>query len=597
MKKNLPISGKEQDYSDKTTIISTTDIKGIITYVNQGFVEVSGFTEQELLGKNHNIVRHPDMPPVAFRDLWDTVKTGKPWRGIVKNRCKNGDHYWVDAYVTPLYEGGKIVGYQSVRSKPKRVQIEGAEKLYKKLLQSNVEKLIKPWRPLDMPVDGKVLAAFVLMALLAVMAGVAGLNGMRAKDAVLHGQVESMTTHLQNLQRVWEEQASLQETQSSQAQARMASEFAAIRAQLGQAHNRVEPASGGVVIAAMGLALALAVLLTLLNRRMLTVPLLRAMDSAKAIAGGDLTQRVDIQNNDELGQVLQAVKMMQARLQTVIGRIAEFTDSLAHDASEVSKVAQQSNEGMRAQHTETDMVATAMNQMSAAVQEVALHAQHAADAATAATEDVADGKQVMLEVSATINTLAQEVEKAGTVMTQLEQKSEEIGSILDVIRGIAEQTNLLALNAAIEAARAGEQGRGFAVVADEVRGLAQRTQEATQQIQQMIEGLQVEARGAAGLMRRGQEQVRNSVDSAGRAGTALDNITRRIHQINDLNTQIATAAEQQSAVSEEINRNITTIATLAEQTEEGSARTATCCISLADQTRELRKLVAQFKLN
>ncbi len=593
MKKNLPISGKERDYSDNITIISTTDTKGIITYVNQGFVDVSGFSEEELLGKNHNIVRHPDMPPVAFRDLWDTVKTGKAWRGTVKNRCKSGDHYWVDAYVTPVYEDGKVIGYQSVRSKPKRVQVDAADRLYRKLNESNIDKLKKPWRPLDLPVDGKALAAFIMMALLVVMAGVAGLNGMRAKDAALHQRVEEMTRHVDSLKALWGE---VRTGQTPQQQVAFASEFSAIEKQLGSTHARVEPNNSDIVIASMGLALALAVLLTALNRRLLTVPLLRAMESAKAIAGGDLTQRVEIQSNDELGQVLQAVKMMQARLQTVIGRISEFTDNLVRDANEMSTVAQQSNQGMHAQRSETEMVATAMNEMSTAVQEVAFHAQNAANAAGAAADDVADGKHVMGDVISTITALAQEVERAGTVMAQLEHKSEEIGGILDVIRGIAEQTNLLALNAAIEAARAGDQGRGFAVVADEVRTLAQRTQDSTQEIQRMIEGLQTEARGAAGLMRQGREQARSSVEHATRAGAVLDTISNRISDINDLNTQIATAAEEQSAVSEEINRNINNIAGVAQQTEEGADRTAICCNHLAEQTLQLKQLVAQFKL-
>lgn len=591
MKKNLPVTGRENDYSDSVIIISTTDAKGIITYVNQGFIDVSGFSEMELVGKNHNIVRHPDMPPVAFGDLWDTIKTGKPWRGIVKNRCKNGDHYWVDAYVTPIHEQGKVVGYQSVRSKPKRSQIDAAAALYAKLWKSKVEKLRKPFRIVDIPVDGKILAAFLALALFAVVAGILGINGMRAKDALLQHQVAQVDAHLSSLQSVLGGNGVNQDARSS-----ADTELATMRRELAQAKAAAQPVAYGVVVLLMALALVLALVMAALNRRMLTIPLLRAMNIAKVIAGGDLTQRIDVDSNDELGQVLQAVKMMQARLQTVIGRIAEFTDSLAQSASTVSETALLSSEGMAEQRTETDMVATAMNEMSAAVQEVAAHAQQAATAASEANDEVGQGKRVVHEVSRTVQRLADEVEHAGDVMLKLENKSEEIGGILDVIRSVAEQTNLLALNAAIEAARAGEQGRGFAVVADEVRTLAQRTQASTQEIQTMIEGLQAEAREAANFMRRGREQARESVEQVTQTTTVLDTIGNRIQQISDLNTQIATAAEQQSAVSEEINRNINTIAEVAQQTSDGAENTAGCCQQLARQTGQLRQLVQQFRL-
>jgi len=520
------------------------------------------------------------------------VKTGKPWRGIVKNRCKNGDHYWVDAYVTPVYEEGRVVGYQSVRSKPQRAQVTAAERLYQKLNQSQVERLKKPWRVADLPIDGKALAAFMALGMLALLIGVAALMGLHDKEAQFHSWVGDIEARTQRVEEIWRQQQG-----QGPLAAQMNAELEQLAVEVRGQHAAVEPATYGVIAAAMGLALMLALWLSWLNRRMFTVPLLRAMVTTKAIASGDLTQRVEVHNNDELGQVLQAVKMMQARLQTLIGRIAESTGMLAANASEVATVAQQSSVSMSQQRSETDMVATAMNEMSSAVQEVALHAERAAGAASEASDAVGEGRAVVAEVVSQINDLAREVEAAGTAMARLEEKSEKIGSILDVIRGIAEQTNLLALNAAIEAARAGEQGRGFAVVADEVRTLAQRTQQSTREIQQMIEGLQGEARDAAGLMRRGRGQAQGSVEQVARAAAALGTISDKIHLINDLNTQIATAAEQQTTVSEEINRNLSGIATAALQTSEGAERTALCCEELEQRSAQLSQLVAQFKLS
>jgi len=170
MKINLPVTQREYDYPDSWVIVSTTDTKGIITYCNKAFIEISGFTEEELLGANHNIIRHPDMPPAAFKDLWDTIKKGKPWRGIVKNRCKNGDHYWVDAYVTPVYEGEKLIGYQSVRVKPSRAEIAAAERLYARIRERNLTELPRRF-DLDFSHTTWLTAAFVVVGLGAILAG------------------------------------------------------------------------------------------------------------------------------------------------------------------------------------------------------------------------------------------------------------------------------------------------------------------------------------------------------------------------------------------------------------------------------------------
>jgi aerotaxis receptor len=587
MKKNYPVTQKENDYNDRITIISTTDTKGIITYVNQDFVEVSGFSEEELLGKNHNIVRHPDMPPVAFQDLWDTVKTGRSWRGIVKNRCKNGDHYWVDAYVTPVYEQERLVGYQSVRVKPKRKEIEQAEALYAKLWEGKVKKAARR-KLFDLGVGTKTFVAFAVMFFLTVAAGAAGLLGMQAQEQAAAAYRQQVTGGLDRLQQ-------LEGADRTGAPSASAKSLASLRRQLQSVSSTNTEPLGGLILAIVVLSLGFAVFAVLAIRRNLVRPLAAATDIAKAIAAGDLSQRIDVGMNDEVGQLLQAVKMMQARLQMVIGRLAEFSEQLSADARALTSVADRNNEGVRRQRSEIDMVATAMTEMATAVQEVANHATEAAGAAHKAKNEAGEGTRVVGAVVESINGLAGEVERSADVIRRLDQRSESIGTVIDVIRGIAEQTNLLALNAAIEAARAGEQGRGFAVVADEVRTLAQRTQGSTQEIQEIVEALQSEASEAVQVMEQGRGQAQGSVEQASEAGRVLRAITDAVAAIDELNAQIATAAEEQGAVSGEIDRNIANITEVADETAQGAEETSRYCEHMAGQTGELEGLVKQFR--
>ncbi|NHZ69797.1 MAG: methyl-accepting chemotaxis protein, partial [Thermotogales bacterium] len=253
-------------------------------------------------------------------------------------------------------------------------------------------------------------------------------------------------------------------------------------------------------------------------------------------------------------------------------------------------------EGVQRQKSEIDQVATAMTEMAATVQEVARNAATAAGAARDANEEAGSGKRVVKETIQAINSLAGEVQSASDVINQLAADSEAIGGVLDVIRGIAEQTNLLALNAAIEAARAGEQGRGFAVVADEVRTLAQRTQTSTQEIQSMIEKVQSGARNAVNVMESGREQAAGSVSKAGEAGTSLETINSAVSAINDMNMQIASAAEEQSAVAEEINRNIVNIGIVADETADGSNKIANANEDLVRLGGQLQSIVSMFKV-
>lgn len=310
----------------------------------------------------------------------------------------------------------------------------------------------------------------------------------------------------------------------------------------------------------------------------------------------DLSYSVVVESRDEVGAMGDAFNRMITKFKQSLHAVADVTQQLHDVSDQVSHVADTTLQAVVEQRTETDMVASAMNEMSATVQEVARHATQTAAASQGADEESRQGVLVAQQAIEGIHELIAEIESAAQVVQQVETDTANISAVLDVIKGIAEQTNLLALNAAIEAARAGEQGRGFAVVADEVRTLASRTQKSTEEIQNMIERLQHGVKNAVGAMEGAQQRATKGSDCVEKASQSLHVIAAEVATINDMNTQIATAAEEQSAVAEEINRNITTISSIADNTSTGATQTARSSEELVRLAAELRRLVNQFKL-
>ncbi|CAI8779582.1 MAG: methyl-accepting chemotaxis protein [Pseudomonas sp.] len=351
-----------------------------------------------------------------------------------------------------------------------------------------------------------------------------------------------------------------------------------------------------MLLLATSLALVFGLFAAWAITRQIVIPLSQTLKVAERIAAGDLTHNLVSERHDELGQLQRAMQNMTLGLRELIGGISDGVTQIASAAEELSAVTEQTSAGVNSQKVETDQVATAMNEMTATVQEVARNAEEASEAALAADQQAREGDKVVGEAIAQIERLALEVGNSTEAMGHLKRESDKIGSVLDVIKSVAQQTNLLALNAAIEAARAGEAGRGFAVVADEVRSLAQRTQKSTEEIEELIVGLQSGTQQVATIMDNSRSLTDSSVELTRRAGGSLESITRTVSAIQSMNQQIAAAAEQQSAVTEEINRSVLNVRDVSEQTSAASEETAASSVELARLGTHLQMLVGRFKV-
>jgi aerotaxis receptor len=523
MRINSPITQNEYPMEDGKTIVSSTDLQGNINYANPYFIEISGYTEQELLGAPQNIVRHPDMPVEAFADLWQTIRSGMPWTGLVKNRCKNGDYYWVLANVTPVIEQGKPVGYLSVRTKPSREQVREADELYRQFKAGNPRRL--------RIVNGRVVAT-------GIAARLAGL--MRMSLARQIGVATLLTSGVLALLAF---------------------------ALLGLGDEAVVAVRSG-----MG-ALALCAMLGMVwfGRGLylnVALPLRQATRAARMMAGGDLTAAFDIQRDDEVGQLLAALRQTNINLHSIIGDVRANFDEISVATGEIADGNLDLSGRTESQASSLQQTAASMEELTSTVQQSASNVASANQLAGQASAVAAQGGSIVSQVVST--------------MDDISASSNKVLDIIGLIDGIAFQTNILALNAAVEAARAGEEGRGFAVVASEVRSLAQRSATAAKEIKVLID-LSI-------------QKVQAGTVLTNSAGVTMNQVIESVDRVSRVMEEISNSTREQSDGINQVNQAVIQIDDITQQNAALVEQAAAAAGNLAQQTRCVSQAMAVFKL-
>ena len=495
MRMNLPVSQVEFDYPAEQMLVSTTDTKGFITHCNHAFVAVSGFTYDELIGQPHNMVRHPDMPPEAYKDMWSTIGRGRTWTGMVKNRRKNGDHYWVQANVTPIREHGKPVGYMSVRIKPSRQQVQEAEALYARFRAARNAGSQLPLR----------------------------LQGGRVIHARWRGVVENM--------------------QRSSISTRLGVGLLGMIA-LGMVPELLGLHGIMGILVQLGALVLGGGLVMAWFQKSFSKAISEAERFADDLAGCNLTTSVATNFPPPMDALIRSLRQIQINLQAVVGDVRGEIETFTQSAAEIAAGGLDLSERTESQASSLEETAASMEELSSTVRHTAETAARVSVESEKSTTVVARGGEA--------------VHKVGIAMQAIDSSSVKVREIIGVIEGIAFQTNILALNAAVEAARAGEQGRGFAVVAAEVRALAQRSAVAAKEIRELIaQSADQISEGTQQMTRAGNtiDEVVRSVKEVGDLIRQISNATQEqaigIAQVNEAVTQLDSVTQQNAALVEE----------------------------------------------
>lgn len=499
----------------ETVLLSTTDPKSRITYANDAFCEVSGYSKEEMYGKPHNLVRHNDMPKLAFANLWETIESGKSWMGPVKNQSKDGRFYWVNAFVTPIKdELGKIVEYQSVRTfLDENVKIR-AERAYKK-----------------------------------IQAGQVANRYYDSTKWVTLGLINSMMLAIANLLY-----------------------------------------SNQWLLILMCLLLATSCFLQIRWRKRY----LYTLKEAKAAYHNPLMSFLYSGHNDAVGSLSLAIKMQLAKVRAVVGRVNDESIRVNLNAQKNTQSGQQVSELLKKQNNEVQQMVQCMQDFTVTIEELSSNVERASNAALASEQHTLNGKSSVDKVIEAIHHLDEHLAEVNQAVSRLVAGNEKIHGILNVINSIAEQTNLLALNAAIEAARAGDHGRGFSVVADEVRALAQKTQASTEEITELVRELNEVSQSAVSSMDQGNQLSNTSVELASQNGESLSTIQAHVTELADLNRCVAAAIEQQSVVIKQINLNVESVSELADLGGQHGQHSHSLSQELLGQIEQQTKLIQQF---